>query len=326
MSNENLFADLADKVASDEGISESDKNIIFSNLAKLKETKIHILVVGATGCGKSSTINALFNTDRAKVGQGVNPETMEIEKYEMNNINIYDSPGLGDGKEADIRHSKNITDLLLKLDSEGKLLVDLVLVLLDGGSRDLGTSFELINNVIIPSLGDDKSRLLVAINQADMAMKGRYWNHVQNKPEKQLVDFLNEKVISTKTRIKEATGVTVDVIYYAAGYKEGGEEQRPYNLSKLFAFILRHTKKEKRIVFATDVNSKKEMWQDDDGLEDYRKESKESMWESVKDGASKGASTGAALGAAIFGPKGAIIGGAIGGAIGAVAGFFSSLW
>ena len=244
----------------------------------------------------------------------------------MNNINIYDSPGLGDGKEADIRHSKNITDLLLKLDSEGKLLVDLVLVLLDGGSRDLGTSFELINNVIIPSLGDDKSRLLVAINQADMAMKGRYWNHVQNKPEKQLVDFLNEKVISTKTRIKEATGVTVDVIYYAAGYKEGGEEQRPYNLSKLFAFILRHTKKEKRIVFATDVNSKKEMWQDDDGLEDYRKESKESMWESVKDGASKGASTGAALGAAIFGPKGAIIGGAIGGAIGAVAGFFSSLW
>lgn len=326
MSNENLFADLADKVASDESISEFDKNIIFSNLAKIKETKIHILVVGATGCGKSSTINALFNTNRAKVGQGVNPETMEIEKYEMNNINIYDSPGLGDGKEADIRHSKNITDLLLKLDSEGELLVDLVLVLLDGGSRDLGTSFELINNVIIPSLGDDKSRLLVAINQADMAMKGRYWNHVQNKPEKQLVDFLNEKVISTKTRIKEATGVAVDVIYYAAGYKEGGEEQRPYNLSKLFAFILRHTKKEKRIVFATDVNSKKEMWQDDDGLEDYRKESKESMWESVKDGASKGASTGAALGSAIFGPKGAIIGGAIGGAIGAVAGFFSSLW
>lgn len=300
MSNENLFADLADKVASDESISEFDKNIIFSNLAKIKETKIHILVVGATGCGKSSTINALFNTNRAKVGQGVNPETMEIEKYEMNNINIYDSPGLGDGKEADIRHSKNITDLLLKLDSEGELLVDLVLVLLDGGSRDLGTSFELINNVIIPSLGDDKSRLLVAINQADMAMKGRYWNHVQNKPEKQLVDFLNEKVISTKTRIKEATGVAVDVIYYAAGYKEGGEEQRPYNLSKLFAFILRHTKKEKRIVFATDVNSKKEMWQDDDGLEDYRKESKESMWESVKDGASKGASTGAALGSAIF--------------------------
>jgi uncharacterized protein len=326
MSNENLFADLADKVASDNGISEVDKNIIFSNLAKLKETKIHILVVGATGCGKSSTINALFNTNRAKVGQGVNPETMEIEKYEMNNINIYDSPGLGDGKDADIRHSKNITDLLLKLDSEGKLLVDLVLVLLDGGSRDLGTSFELINRVIIPSLGEDKSRLLVAINQADMAMKGRYWDYGQNKPEKQLIDFLNEKVISTKARIKEATGVTVDVIYYAAGYKEGSAEQRPYNLSKLFAFILRHTKKEKRIVFATDVNSKKEMWQDDDGLEDYRKESKESMWESVKDGASKGASTGAALGEAIFGPKGAIIGGAIGGAIGAVAGFFSSLW
>lgn len=31
MSNENLFADLADKVASDESISEFDKNIIINH-------------------------------------------------------------------------------------------------------------------------------------------------------------------------------------------------------------------------------------------------------------------------------------------------------
>ena len=57
-------------------------------------------------------------------------------------------------------------------------IVDLVLVLLDGGSWDLETSYELINNVIINTLkksGEGRTdRLLVAINQCDMVMKG--WN------------------------------------------------------------------------------------------------------------------------------------------------------
>ena len=47
-----------------------------------------------------------------------------------------------------------------------------------GGSWDLVTSYELINNVIINTLKKSEEgridRLLVAINQSDMAMKG--WN------------------------------------------------------------------------------------------------------------------------------------------------------
>jgi predicted GTPase len=80
-----------------------------------------------------------------------------------------------------------------------------VLVILDGGSRDLGTSFELINHVIIPSLGKDTSRLLIAINQADMAMKGRFWDSDNNKPEPKLVEFLNDSCIKLQRRIFEAT-------------------------------------------------------------------------------------------------------------------------
>ena len=63
---------------------------------KLKDMKINILVTGATGCGKSSTINALFNGNVAQVGQGVDPETMDIAKYESDGLIIWDSPGLGD--------------------------------------------------------------------------------------------------------------------------------------------------------------------------------------------------------------------------------------
>ena len=137
-------------------ISENDKNKMLKNVMRLKNQKMNIMITGATGCGKSSTINAMFNTEVAKVGVGVAPETMEIRKYELDNLVLWDTPGLGDGKEADNRHAKKIIDKLLEVDKNGNALIDLVLVILDGGSRDLGTSYELINNVIIPNLGKGK--------------------------------------------------------------------------------------------------------------------------------------------------------------------------
>jgi uncharacterized protein len=62
-------------------IDENLKKKLFSNLLNLKSIKINILITGATGSGKSSTINAIFDTEVAKVGYGVDPETMDIQKY-----------------------------------------------------------------------------------------------------------------------------------------------------------------------------------------------------------------------------------------------------
>ena len=42
---------------------------------------IDVLVVGATGVGKSSTINSLFGQDITKVGIGVDPETKIISSH-----------------------------------------------------------------------------------------------------------------------------------------------------------------------------------------------------------------------------------------------------
>ncbi|MEI6745764.1 MAG: GTPase [Methylococcaceae bacterium] len=280
MTNEKHFTDdLIDAIGKDDSLSDDAKTTVMKNIQKLRNTKVNILITGATGCGKSSTINALFGSERAKVGQGADPETMDIQKYEYSNIILWDSPGLGDGKEADLRHAKNITAKLYEQDQRGNMLIDLVLVIIEGAGRDLGTSFQLINEVIIPNLGDDRKRLLVAINQADVAMKGRYWNQEENRPEPKLVEFLEEKVKSTRNRIKEATGVDVEPIYYSAGYKDGNESQYPYNLSKLMYLILLHTKTEKRAVLVQDMNKDSQMWKDDDKLMDYRK----GIWEAIAD-------------------------------------------
>lgn len=305
---------------------EEDKAKILRNLIILKEQKINLMITGATGCGKSSTINALFQAQVAKVGVGVDPETMDITKYELDNLVLWDSPGLGDGKEADQRHAKNIIQKLTELDENGELLIDLVLVILDGSTRDLGTSFELINQVIIPNLGEEKSkRILVAINQADMAMKGRYWNYDENKPEAILEQELEKKVKSVQRRIQESTGLIVYPIYYSAGYKEpNGDQNSPYNLTKLLHFIIQYTPKKKRLSFVDNINTDQEMWKSNDDLQDYSRGIWESFTETISDYATGGGALGETLGRALLGEAGATAGRLLGGAVGAVAGVFKS--
>ena len=310
-------------------ISENDKNKMLKNVMRLKNQKMNIMITGATGCGKSSTINAMFNTEVAKVG--VDPETMEIRMYDLDNLVLCDTPGLGDGKEADIRDAKNIIDKLLEVDENGNALIDLVLVILDGGSRDLGTSYQLINNVIIPNLGKGKeNRILVAINQADTAMKGYNWDRDKNEPNQKLVKFLEEKVRSVRDRVYEATGVTIEPIYYSTGYKDEEREQsRPYNLSKLLYYIVKATPSEKRAIYVNNINENREMWRDDDKLLDYGEATRKSIFESIREGASAGAGIGGAIGGAIDGILGSEgesifrgVGEAIGGIIGGIIGFF----
>lgn len=325
MNKDSIF-DSLERDVQRSSLPESEKSKMLKNILHLREQEINIMITGATGCGKSSTINALFDADVAKVGIGVDPETMDIEKYTLKNLILWDSPGLGDGKEADNRHSKNIINKLYEVDKNGDPLIDLVLVILDGSTRDLGTSYELINKVIIPNLGENKAgRILVAINQCDVAMKGKHWNAEENKPDSVLEKFLNEKVESVRRRIKEGTGVDVEPIYYSAGYKESEDEkQNPYNLSKLLYYIIQHTPKEKRLVYFDNRSKNDDMWKDNDDLKSYSEEIKASWEKTIEDCAAKGAEIGESIGS-IFGETCGKIGKTLGRVAGTVVGLIKSI-
>lgn len=182
---------------------------------------LDVMLAGSTGAGKSSTINALFGEKTAKVGHGVNPETMEVSSFMLNRyFRIWDTPGLGDGIAADASHSRKMTELLLRqyeLDGCTYGLIDMVMVLIEGSERELGTTFRLLNHVILPCISPD--RVIVMVNQADMGMKSFHWLRNECQPDEILRDFLNDKAYSIRNRIYEATGTLMDTpVCFSAEY------------------------------------------------------------------------------------------------------------
>lgn len=330
--DDSIYKKMAADISNSNDISEDEKTKLLKNITRLKENKINLMIVGATGVGKSSTINALFGEEVSKVGRSPDPETQKIEKYDLGNLILWDTPGLGDSEEADKRYATFIRKKLTENDVHGKPLIDLVLVLTEGGSKGLETTYNLINKIIIPALGGTnekcKNRILLAINQCDLAMKSRGWNHEKNCPEPKLKAFLEEKVVSVHNRIKEDTGVDIEPIYYSAA---AGEDEIPYNLSKLLYLIIKYTPKEKRVIYADQINHDPTARQYDDGEDNYNGKSAALILESIKDGAVEGADAGSDIGSdigsnigktvgSLFGSVGEEIGELVGGAIGSLSG------
>ena len=305
-------------------LSEAEKAAKLSRLIQVRSKHVNIMLVGATGSGKSSTVNAMFNMNVAKVGVGVDPETTCISKFDLDNLTIWDTPGLGDGVERDKEITRDIITKLNELGEDGKPMIDLVVVIMDSSSKDLGTSYDLINNVLIPCLGSEAGkRIVIALNQADIAMKGNHWNKEENKPDDVLNAFLKKKAASVRERIKEGTGLDLVPICYCAGYSEEGEEQcKPYNLTKLLHSIIQIIPREKRLALVDNLNTNKDNWKHDDEEEDYGEETEDDIIDTIFDFIEGGSE----LGGKILGIPGKLVGGVAGAVVGTVAGIFKSIF
>ena len=226
---------------------------------------LDVMLLGGTGTGKSTTLNSLLGSESANVGHGFEPETMDISAYKLNKIvRFWDTPGLGDSAEQDKSHAKKIADklhesyamrlsmeeiheMIHSYNSEEMLniqlgrkkfgFIDLVLVVIDGSTRDLGTVYTLFVDVLLPNIQAD--RILTVINQCDMAMSGRHWDYSRNVPDSTLLDFLNDQVRTITRRISETTGKNIiPPVYYSAEYG--------YNIERVLDLIIDHIPLERR--------------------------------------------------------------------------------
>ena len=269
---------------------------------KFQFPPLNILLIGVTGAGKSSTINALLGSEAAKVGIGTDPETKDIRGYEINDyLCFYDTPGLGDSPQEDAEHLKKITSYLdhsyRKQGVSGKV-IDKVLVVMDGSSRDFGKITEILNNYIFNTI--ESENVWFAVNQADMAMKGRHWNKDSATPDEKLADFLAEKAESVKKRIEESTGKTINMpVCYSA--------EHGFNIAQLIDFIVENCGSQRKEEYHETSYSSSESDIPSNGK--------------VAGHTAAGAAAGAAIGSAI-----PVVGTAVGAVVGGVFGFISSFW
>ena len=265
------------------------KAVLQKILGTLKSTKVNVLLIGGTGVGKSSTINALFHTsetpmeNKAAVGESANPETMDIHHYTLKNMVIWDTPGFGDSTEKDQQHHQKIVELLNRNDKAGKPLIDLIFLVLDGGTRDFSSAYKMIKDVVTPTLQEgDKNRLLIGINKADKVMHHKFWDLTTNQPKEELVAELEDRSKTIKKRIADDTGFNPDVIYYVAGESHQGKMiQEPYNLAKLLSFIIDHLPQKKRVAIAADINQNRKNFNSNDSKENYQEKIEKSFTDSL---------------------------------------------
>lgn len=173
---------------------------------------LDVMLAGSTGAGKSTIVNALVGRSVAKVGVGVDPETQTVSDYRLNDsFRVWDTPGLGDGVGADAKHKKKITELLTRecrIDGGTYGLIDLAIVVVEGSHRDIGSCISLLNEVIVPCISKD--RILVIVNQADVAMKGHHWDACTNRPDEVLNARLEDLSDSIQRRVHESSGIWVN--------------------------------------------------------------------------------------------------------------------
>lgn len=79
---------------------------------KLSEIqKPNVLVLGGTGCGKSTLVNLVFNREVAKAGAG-KPQTRGFIPYSTDYVNIYDSEGYETGQRNQDRYKSMVRHFL----------------------------------------------------------------------------------------------------------------------------------------------------------------------------------------------------------------------
>ncbi|OOC23555.1 GTPase [Helicobacter pylori] len=97
-------------------------NELYDNIEKTTQIPMmNVLLMGATGVGKSSLINALFGKEIAKAGVG-KPITQHLEKYidEQKGLILWDTKGIEDADYHDTMQiiKKEMEDSFKTLDEK----------------------------------------------------------------------------------------------------------------------------------------------------------------------------------------------------------------
>ncbi len=196
-----------------------------------EEPPPRIALIGETGVGKSSTLNALFNAgleiSHTEACTQVETEitiTLNEVQGEKGVLIVNDMPGLSESQASTARHLKTYERVLRD--------VDVALWVLEANHRAIeSVQDHLVNNIrsINPNLTD---RIVFALNKVDQVHPGETaWHPLANLPSEEQEVNIKARVLDVERKIREALPAWRGmVIGYSAAKR--------YNLPQLFSVML----------------------------------------------------------------------------------------
>ena len=187
----------------------------------MSSNNLKIVLIGATGVGKSQLGNFILNKECFKVLDTINSETGEISEgtsliKEMNiNVTIVDTPGLNDTGGQD----KKIMDKIVNKFKNDNSIDGLILVYSFRNLRKLQKSKELLDN-LKKIFGEDllKSRLKVIFTNS---VVGEERDNEDEKTERNIKVYIKnfldnmveeEDMIFVNTKIKRFRPIILDLL------------------------------------------------------------------------------------------------------------------
>ncbi|MBQ0370005.1 MULTISPECIES: GTPase family protein [Providencia] len=154
----------------------SFKNQFFNQLNQLISYSPTIGLMGKTGAGKSSLINALFQSSLSPVSD-VSGCTRQVQRFSMtmNNhtLTFVDLPGVGESLERDREYHQLYRNLLPEL--------DLIIWVLKADDR-AWSSDEQCYRFLTEQCGYQSKQFLFVLNQADKIEPCRQWDELCHQP------------------------------------------------------------------------------------------------------------------------------------------------
>lgn len=204
-------------------MNDQDKDKILKELFSNPPT---IGIIGLSGTGKSSTINAMFKTNLP-----ISHTTGCTKSFDENNfvftkrgpienqkisLRVYDAPGLGESQLKDPGFLKQYRENLPKC--------DVILWTLSARNRALA-----LDQQYLQELSEFSGKIIFGLNQVDL-VEPRNWHPKMPMPTPEMKKYIDEIVVNRQERIQEVLGKKVTIIPYS--------NYRKYNLATLFEQLI----------------------------------------------------------------------------------------
>ncbi len=200
---------------------------IFERLVKDELDKPpKVAIIGKTGVGKSTTINALFNLDE-KVSHTTHGTTKAsrkvVELPKGGKLAVIDMPGMGEDIKLDQEYAKTYATILPE--------TDVVLYVVQANVKALKEDQIILRDIVQNVMGNLKGRLVVGLNQVDKIGPGT-WNTKFNYPSPEQEDNINRRCQAIQKELSSVLSIKVEQVeYYSA--------EKRYRLYNLLAAIIK---------------------------------------------------------------------------------------